>query len=336
MSMALPKDVAQEKLYPAVFAEMLKNTPKPIVATLATLEDLRAIHRIASAAAGGEEELRRKPFFLTYLEPISPLWVDRSVAERLLYCAEHELPFLFAAGANLGSGAPVTPEGAVVQGVAESLAGLVLARLKNPRVRFLFGANNAALDMRSMQVCYGPPEWFKTVAMYADLGKFHNLPTWGTAGCSDSLAVDAQAAWEAGEGILMAVQSEATLNHNVGYLAHGTTYDARMLVLASAMIARARHLMRPADPSGGALACGVIDEVARGGLPYLAHRHTLERFRQSLWIPPKWVNRRKAAREGPPAPPLGELLAEEVRRILVEHQPRPLDPARLARVNELA
>ena len=335
MSMALPEDVAPERLYPAVFAEMVKNTTKPLITTLTTVEDLRLIHRLASVVAGGDQALRCKPFFLTYLEPISPLRIERSIAERLLYCAEHELPFFFAAGANCGAGAPVTPEGAVVQGTAESLAGLALAWLKNPSLRFVFGANNSSIDMRSSIVSYGAPEWYKTVAMYADLGKFYGLPSWGTAGCSDAQTLDAQAAWEAGEGILLAVQSEATLNHDVGYLAAGTLYDARMLVLTSEMISRARQLMREPDLSPGSLAASVIDEVARGKSLYLAHPHTAANFRQALWLPPAWVRRRKIALEEPAGAPLNELLAAEVNRLLAEHRPAPLEAEKVSRINAL-
>jgi len=149
---------------------MVKNTNKPMVATLTNLEDAKRIYNIAAIAAGGEEQLKEKPFFVAYLEPISPLKMDRSSTERLLYCAAMGIPILFAAGANCGSGAPITPDGGVVHGGAESLAGLVLALLKNENARFVFGANTSSLDMRSMIVCYGAPEWFKTVAMHSRYG----------------------------------------------------------------------------------------------------------------------------------------------------------------------
>jgi trimethylamine--corrinoid protein Co-methyltransferase len=103
MSMALPQDVDPDKLYAVEFAEMVKNTNKPIVATLTNLEDLKWIYRIASIASGGEAKLKKKPFFLAYLEPMSPLIMDRSSTERLLFCAENGIPIMFAAGANSGS-----------------------------------------------------------------------------------------------------------------------------------------------------------------------------------------------------------------------------------------
>ncbi len=333
MSMALPRDVDHEKLYPVVFAEMVKNTEKPIVATLTSIEDMKRIHKIASIVSNGEKQLKEKPFFLAYLEPISPLKMDRASTDRLLYCAEHDIPFMFAAGANSGSGAPITPEGGLVQGSAESLAGLVLALLKNENARFVFGANTSSLDMRSMIVCYGAPEWFKTVAMYADMGKYYKLPSWGTAGSSDSFFIDAQAAMEAHEGILLALQSGSTLVHDVGYLAHGELYDAGMLILTDIMINRVRHLLKSADLSGKGLAVDVIDEVARRDDLYLTHDHTAENFKDALWIPPKTIERGKIEKREQ-AQEMTLLLREEANRILSSRKPRELPADKMAQIDQ--
>lgn len=330
MSMALPRDVETKKLYATVFAEMVKNTTKPIITTCTSLADLKQIHQIALIVAGGEEKLQSHPFFLVYLEPISPLIFDREGCDRLLFCAAHGFPILFAAGANCGSGAPITPEGGVVQGAAESLAGLVLATLKNERTQFVYGANTSAMDMKTTIVCYGDPTWFKTTAMYADLGRFLELPTWGTAGSSDSFSIDAQAAMEAYEGISLALMAGTTLAHDVGYLAHGELYDARMLVLTDMMIGRVKQVLKPVDLSEEALAVEVINEVARSGELYMAHEHTLANFKKVQWFPPKYINRKHFTLE--PETDMTELLSDEVNNILAAHQPKPLPPDTIAKI----
>lgn len=313
MSMALPSDVVPEQLYTSVFSEMAAATGKPMVVTSTSLNDIQSIHALAASLKSSEENLRQEPFFVAYLEPISPLIMDRSSTERLLFCAGKGIPFMYAAGANCGSGAPVTPEGGLVQGSAESLSGLILGLLKNENASFIYGSNTSSLDMRTGLVAYGAPEWFRTVAMYADMGRYYNLPTWGTAGCSDSLSVDAQAGMEAYEGILMALLSGPTMVHDMGYLAHGEIYDARMLVLTDMMLTRARKLLREADLSDGSLAVDTINEVARGERMYLAHKHTCARFREALWLPPAYIDRRhvdKGKRD------LEEMLSDEVKKIL--------------------
>jgi trimethylamine--corrinoid protein Co-methyltransferase len=322
MSMALPDEVESSKLYATIFAEMVKNTSKPIITTCTSLKDLQQIHEIASIVRGDRHELKQRPFFIAYLEPLSPLIMDKAGCERLLFCADNGIPMLYAAGANCGSGAPITPEGGVVQGGAESLAGLVLATLKSDQVQFIYGANTSAMDMKSTIVSYGDPTWFKTTAMYADLGRFYKLPSWGTAGSSDSFSIDAQAAMEAYEGISLALMSGTTLAHDVGYLAHGELYDARMMVLTDMMIGRVMQILKPVDLSEDALAVDVINEVARSGGLYLTHPHTQKKFREALWLPPKYINRKHFTLEK--EDDLSDLLSDEVERILSGHTPKEL------------
>jgi len=331
MSMALPRELVPTQLYPAVFAELLRHTARPIVATAISAEDIRHIHALAAIAAGGRKALAARPSFVAYLEPMSPLRFDRVSVDKLRYCAQNEIPFVFAGGANLGSAAPITPEGGVVQGSAESLAGLVIAQLQGAPVRFVYGANTSSADMRSALVCYGAPEWTRTSAMYADLGGFYDLPAWGTAGCSDAQRLDAQAAWEACRGILVALQSGSTLVHDMGYMALGEQFDPRMLVLCAEVLREARHIFKPADLSASSLSLEVIDEVARGDGLYLAHVDTARRFRDQLFLS-DLVNRSKI---GDPGEAIERKLAARVEALL-SAQPRSaaLDPARSAAIDD--
>lgn len=328
MSQALPRDLPAHTLYPGVFAAMARNTSRPLVVTGVTRADFEHIHALAALAAGGRERLEQRPFFLTYVEPLSPLIFDRDCVDKLFFCARKGIPFVFAAGANCGTGAPIFPEGGVVQGGAESLAGLVLALLVTDNVRFVYGANTSSADMRSGMVCYGAPEWFKTVAMYADMGKFYGLPVWGTAGCTDSVALDAQAGWEAARGVMLALKSGSTLVHDMGYMNFGELCDPRMLALSMEMVREARHLLRPADLSADALSGAVIDEVARSGSLYLGHRATAKGFRKALFIS-KLINRDKLS-AGPME--IGERVSKQLDRALARHAPEPLDEEVLAQM----
>ena len=335
MSMALPNDV-ELCLYPTVFVEMVKNTVKPIVVTATNLDDIKQIYRISTMVAGGEQELRDRPFFVAYLEPNSPLHADRSGVERLLFCAEHEIPFLYAAGANIGAAAPISLASAVAQGNAESLSGLVLASLKSENVRFILGSNSSSVDMSCGKVLYGAPEWFKTVAMYADMGQFYRLPTWGTGGCSDSHCVDAQAGFEAYEGILLSLQSEPTMVHDVGFLSYGFLYDARMLVLSNEMIRRARHLTAAVDVDHEQESFQALNEVARGTFGYgsfLDHPTTAEGFRKNLWLPPQFIQRKLLHSGAQPQRELNDRLTQQVTTILESHQVKSMTEEKLAEID---
>ena len=322
MSTALPRGIPPHRLYPEVFAQMVRHTEKPIVTTATTVEDIKSIHRINRILNRGGEF---KPNFIAYLEPMSPLIFNHSSVERLIYCAENDIPFVYASGSNLGTGAPVTPEGGLVQGSAESLAGLVIACMFSNRPRFVYGANNSSSDMRTGMVCYGPTEWPKTSSLYAEMGRFYNLPSWGTAGSTDARHINAQAGWEAYRGIVMALLSRSTIVHNMAYMSFGELYDQDMILLASEMLKDARHMLKPVRVNEIFSSVDVIDEVARKKSHYLAHKDTAEKFRENLLRSPV-INRSKI---GTPYEQIHEKLSKRGKKLLKNHKPDPL-PSEIA------
>ncbi|MFO8009873.1 MAG: trimethylamine methyltransferase family protein, partial [Dehalococcoidia bacterium] len=198
MSMSNPDDVPVEDIYVYAFAEMVKNANKPICFIADSGRDIAKIHRIACAVAGGEEELRRKPFLLNYSEAISPLRFPENVMQKLIFCAEKGISIWLPSGSNAGGGAQITLAGAMALGIAENLVGLVVHQLAGKGSPFLFGPNVSALDMKATVVSYGCPEWSLTQAALADMkDELYGLPIWAYAGASDSKVMDAQAGAEA-------------------------------------------------------------------------------------------------------------------------------------------
>ena len=91
MSMSNPADVPViEDIYAYAFAEMIKNTNKPLVFIAASGRDMAKIYEMACLVTGGEEEFRVKPFILNYSEAISPLrfptsfWLPRTRVSQLI------------------------------------------------------------------------------------------------------------------------------------------------------------------------------------------------------------------------------------------------------------
>jgi len=334
MSMGLPEDVAASRIYPAVFREMLLHSTKPIIATSTCLADLETPYEMALLVAGSADAFREKPFFITYIEPESPFRFEEDIVDRIWYCGEKGIPTMGVTSSNLGGGGPVTIEGGLAQGTAESLAALVLLQTKYPGAGFVFGANTWATDMRSSIVCYGSPECAMTTAAYADLGRFYDLPSWGGAGCTDAHRLDAQAGEEAFQSILIAHQSGATLAHDVGFLAYGSLYDARFVVLTHEMIGRVRRMWRQIETTEERLAVRPIDDVARASIRgegptiYLKHPHTAAHFRDSLYLPPRYIERRSLA----PSQPTESLLD----RLAVEVEERLSEPERITLPDRIA
>jgi trimethylamine--corrinoid protein Co-methyltransferase len=323
MSMGNPVDVPPPELYIHEFIQMLHGSSKPMIITADSRKDLEAIWRIAVAVAGDEETLRQKPFFLTYLEPVSPLRMTRDPVQKLLFMAEKGLPSNFAPACNMGAGGPVTMAGAIALNNAECLLGLVLSQLKNRGTPFLYAGNVSSLDMRTTVVSYGAPEWSLSMAALTDMARRYGLPVWGYAGSSDSKTVDAQAGAEAALSIYTAFLSRCTIVHDVGYIEMGYTSSMEMLVLADEIIAMVRYILDGVPVSDRTLAREVIDQV-QPGAGFLAEEHTLENWRAAQFIP-RILNRQRHSQwveKG--SVEMRAALNQQARRLLDSHPPVPL------------
>jgi len=288
MSMSNPEDVPIDDIYVYVFAEMLKNTNKPIIFIADSGEDIAKMYDIACLVAGGEEKLQQKPFLLNYSEAISPLIFPPNVIEKLIFCAQKKIPICLPSGCNAGGGGPVTLAAALALGIAENLVGLVVHQLAGKGSPFLFAPNVSILDMQTSIISYGCPEWSLTQAALADMrDEIYGLPIWAFAGASDSKVMDAQAGAEAMFSILTAMQSRCNVIHDVGYLEFGTTSSLEMLVMADELVAMSRFFTAGIPVNADTLALDVIDQVALGGEQsiFLTQDHTLEHFREAHFHP---------------------------------------------------
>ena len=323
MSMANPEDAPIEDIYVYVFAEMLRNTNKPIVFIADSGRDIAKIHEMACLVVGGEEELQRKPFILNYSEAISPLLFPENVMEKLIFCAQKKIPLCLPSGSNAGGGAPVTLAGAMALGIAENLAGLVVHQLAGKGSPFLFGPNVSALDMKSSVVCYGCPEWSLTQAALADMrDEIYGLPIWAFAGASDAKVMDAQAGAEAMFSILTALLSRANLIHDVGFMEYGSTSSLEMITMANELIAMSRFYVQGIPVNDGTLALEAIERVGRGGPGsiFLMDDHTYDHFMEALFLPKLLDRSRYDAWKNEGAMDLYKRCNMEAKRILLEHE----------------
>lgn len=287
MSMANPKDVDINTIYVTVFAEIVKNTNKPVVFIADSGRDIAHIYEIAQAVCG-RTAVGDRPFLLNYSEAISPLRFPTNVMDRLIFCAEHRIPLCFPSGSNAGGGAPVTLAGALALGIAENLVGLVVHQLVNSGAPFLFGPNVSALDMKSTVVCYGCPEWSLSQAALADMrDQLYGLPIWAYAGASDAKVMDAQAGAEAMFSICTGLMSRANLMHDVGFLEFGSTSSLEMTTMANELVAMAKYFQKGIAVNSETLALEVIDRVATGGggSIFLTEDHTFDNFMEALYLP---------------------------------------------------
>ncbi|HHH82025.1 MAG TPA: trimethylamine methyltransferase, partial [Chloroflexi bacterium] len=161
----------------------------------------------------------------------------------------------------------------------------------------------------------------------------YGMPTWGYAGCSDAKVMDEQAALEAMLSVLMARFSGSNLIHDVGYMESGLTASFEMIVLTDELVAMTDHIMKGIEISDETLMLDELDTIGPGG-HFLDTEQTLKHFRD-FWYPtlldrstrPAWLSRGATS--------LGERLNAKVKTILKEHEPRPLEPGKKQRIQEI-
>lgn len=334
MSMANPSDVPPDDLYIHAFIGMLRGTRKPMVYTAKDRRDMIDIYRIAVAVAGGEGELRERPFLLQYAEPISPLLIPEESLQKLIFCAEKGIPACYVPSPNTGGGGPITLAGAVAVGNAESLLGLIISQLVRPGTPYLYGMNTAALDMKSTIVSYGAPEWSLGMGAWTDLAHFYNLPVWGYAGATDSKVVDAQAGAEASLSIMSAYLTRCTLVHDVGYIEYGSTSSMEMLVIADEIIDWVRYVMSGMRVDDETLALDAIGRV-KPGSGFLTDSHTLKKWRWAQWTPDLIDRKRYDTWVKDGAKDMFQRAKERASEILAEAEPAPLPDAAEAVIQEV-
>jgi len=284
MSGAYPDGMEAQEAYPKQFNAMIKATTKPLVMTSGGVETVAPMWRMACEVRGGADELRAKPYFVMYNQPVSPLKHPFETVDKLLFCADRGIPSTYCPSPIAGGTAPITTAGQVTLGIAEALFGLVMHQLRAPGAPFVIGQGPNVLDMATAQSMYNSPEFVRAYACEVEMAKWLNLPNWGFSGHTDAQVIDAQAGMEADEITKLSMQLGSNLNHDCGYLDFGLTGSLEELVMVAEFIARNRRLLAAIEVSPETLAVDVLVKVGPGG-DFLGQKHTSRHLRDSQWRP---------------------------------------------------
>ncbi len=307
------------------FAEMFRQTTKPIVAWSFDYYDSNAIHRIAVEEAGGQDAFEKRPTYIHYCEPLSPLISTTDSLNKLVFAAEKRIPLIFTPCPLAGGTAPVTPAGIIIQAAAESWMGLTIAQNIQPGLPFIMGGVLSVMDMSAMILSYGAPELSLMMAGITELAHFAGLPLWQTGGCTDSKTFDEQAITEGSLSVFFSALTGGDLCHDVGYTESGMTGSVFQLAAMDEAIGYARRITRGIEVNKDTLAVDVINRVGPNG-HYLKDEHTMRYYKSEYWLPnlvdrtsyEDWVLMGGKS--------FKERTVARVQKILAEHEPVPLKP----------
>lgn len=307
------------------FAGMFPNTSKPIVAWSYDKYDSEEIHKIAVAEAGGQEAFERRPNYIHYCEPLSPLVSTEDALDKLIFAANHRVPLIFTPCPIAGGTAPVTAAGIIIQAAAESWMGLTIAQTLQPGLPFFMGGVLSVMDMSNMILAYGAPELSLFMAGITELAHYVGLPLWQTGGCTDSKALDEQAAIEGSLSVYFSALTGGDLCHDVGYTESALTGSVFQLAMMDEAIGYARRITRGIEVNEDTLAVDVIHNVGPNG-HYLREQHTRNHYKTEFFYPNLCDRRNYEEWEMMGKQTMSDRVVARVQDILATHEPSPIKP----------
>jgi trimethylamine--corrinoid protein Co-methyltransferase len=316
------------------FSALVRNTTKPIVHWGFGIDQYQDIVDIAAAVAGGLENLQKRPFIALYSESSPPLLHAEEAIDKAIFAAKNRIPIVYTPCVMTGATAPVTLAGSLALGVAESVVGIVVAQLIREGSPIIMGGVYGIMDMKSTIYSYGSPEFMQMQAGISEVAHYMDLPVFGTAGCTDSHTLDAQAAAEAAMSILVAMETGANLVHDCGYTGFGSAGSVFQAVMDDEIIAMVRRIVGGIKVDDENLALHDIERAGPAG-EFITSQHTFRSFKQN-WVP-TLMNRMRYSewKSKGASTSMGDRIKEKTRKIIEEHQVAVLSKEVLAQIDKI-
>jgi trimethylamine--corrinoid protein Co-methyltransferase len=341
-SLVVPSDVPQEIADVMMFYELLAGTNRPFTAWVFGGESARVVIEMMQVAAGGEEQLRRYPFYEAFVEPVSPLTFRKESLDILLEFVRAGLPVGISPMVMAGATGPCSLAGTIAQENAEVLAGLTVVQLLSPGHPVTYGGIAHIFDMKAGGISFGSPEQALLGAALSQMGRSYGLPVYSNTGLSDSKALDAQYGMESAASLAMGGLARGDIFGHLGICGADSAASLEQLVLDNELAGYFIRLFSGLEVSEESLCLEELERQGIGG-SFLASQSTLTRYRREFWFPgladrsnwDTWVSAggkgvRERAREsvekiltaahttdGPPE--AGADLAGELDRVLRDH-----------------
>ncbi|MFK7875412.1 MAG: trimethylamine methyltransferase family protein [Paracoccaceae bacterium] len=238
--------------------------------------------------AGSEAAWRDRPFVSnTNCFVVPPMKFATESCEVMERCIEAGMPVLLLSAGMAGATAPSTIAGAVVQAVAECLAGLVYVNAIQPGHPAVFGTWPFALDLRTGAMTVGSGEQALLSGACAQMHQFYGLPGGAVGGASDSKLPDMQAGWEQMcSNVLAGLSGLNMVYEAAGMHASLLGFCHESLILGNDVIGQALRCVRGIEVTEDTLALDQIRQVCMGGPGhYLGTDETLARMQTDFVYP---------------------------------------------------
>jgi trimethylamine--corrinoid protein Co-methyltransferase len=267
------------------FYHALNHTSKHVMGGCDNIEGAKQMWQLASMIAGGEDNLRERPFVSVITNPISPLTVESQALDILRFCCTRGIPVTCAPAPIAGATAPVTLAGTLSQMHAESLAGVAISQVFAPGAKVLYGAVPTVMDLRKVEFAIGSVEMALMNAAAVQLAKLYKLPIYGSGGVTDAKRPDIQAGAEKTfSNLLVAMAGADCIHLAAGLLDSGNSISYEQYVIDDEVIGMIRRVLAGIKVDKDTLGLDVIEKVGPGG-SYVMEDHTVEHMVKEIFYP---------------------------------------------------
>jgi len=238
----VPTDVPREHADWSRLLIGLLYCEKPVVTGTFRRDSLAVMRDLLLAVRGSDQALRAKPLAIMDCCPSPPLrWGDHIIQD-LIDAAHWGIPTELISMPAMGSVAPVTIVGSLVQHTAESLSGIVFSQLAAPGAPVIYGGSPSLFDMRVSTTPMGAIESMVLMCSHAQIGRHLGLPTHAYMGLSDSKLIDAQAGAETAMGATLGVLAGVNNMSGPGMLELESCFSLEKLVIDNDLCGTALRL----------------------------------------------------------------------------------------------
>ncbi|HEB31656.1 MAG TPA: hypothetical protein ENI15_12405 [Spirochaetes bacterium] len=302
----------------------MKNTEKHFEGDSTNAMEAGYQIEIASAIAGGREELKARPIFSMVICVISPLRFDKGMTEAGLKLAEAGVPLVIYPMPMAGVSAPVSLAGTMAVSNAEFLGGLVIYQFASSGAPIVYAADTGTADFRTGAGIHSPEAILMNLGL-EQLARFYDLPReTGNMGTGSKI-LDAQSGYEKAIGLIPSLMNAPDILLGLGALESCRITCPESLVIDNEIIDYALRYIRGIEVNKNTLAVDVIHGVGPRG-NYLGEKHTVEHYKE------RWESRiadisafETWEKQG--SKPLHTVAGEKVEQILATHKPEPFSGA---------
>ena len=269
------------------------GTTKHVGTSFTEVGFARDAFKMLHMIAGGEDAWRARPFVSnSSCFVVPPMKFATESCLVMEECIHQGMPILLLSAGQAGATAPAPIAGAIVQAVAECLAGLFYVQSIKPGHTAIFGTWPFVSDLRTGAMSGGSGEQALLTAGCAQMHRFYNLPGGAAAGIADAKLPDMQAGWEQATSNVMAGLSGLNMVYEAaGMHASLLGFCLESLVLGDDLLGQAMRCVRGIEVTEDTVSVDVIRQTCMGGPGhYLGSDQTLS-VMQTEYIYPELGDR---------------------------------------------